>query len=119
MAMPITTQNGLTLLELDATGPLLASEQDALDLIGETYGTDADIIVVPLARLDPEFFALRNGLAGAFFQKLQNYRKRLVVLGDIAEQIAASKSLHDFVHETNRVGHHLFARDREAMLARL
>lgn len=58
---------------------------------------------MPLTRLDPEFFELRNGLAGAFFQKLQNYRKRLVVLGDIAEQIAASKSLHDFVHETNRV----------------
>ena len=116
--MTITMHNKLTLLELGATGPLLASEQDALDLIGETYGTDADIIVVPLARLDPRFFELRNGLAGAFFQKLQNYQKRLVVLGDIADKVAASKSLHDFVHESNRVGNHLFAPDRDAMLAR-
>ena len=117
--MPITTHNGLTLLELEAAGPLLTTEQDALDLIGETYGTDADIIVVPLARLDPQFFELRNGVAGAFIQKLQNYRKRLVVLGDIAADVAASKSLHDFVYETNRVGNHLFAPDRETMLARL
>lgn len=117
--MTITMHNGLALLELDATGPLLATEQDALDLIGETYGTDADIIVVPLIRLAPQFFELRNGMAGAFFQKLQNYRKRLFVLGDIAAETAASKSLHDFVYETNRVGNHLFAADREAMLARL
>lgn len=117
--MTITIHNGLSLLELDAAGPLLATEQDALDLIGETYGTDADIIVVPLARLDPQFFELRNGMAGAFIQKLQNYQKRLVVLGDIAAETAASKSLHDFVYETNRVGNHLFAGDRAAMLARL
>jgi hypothetical protein len=117
--MTITTENGLALLEVDAAGPLLASEQDALDLIGETYGTDADIIVVPVTRLDPQFFELRSGLAGGFIQKLQNYQKRLVVLGDIASAVAASKSLHDFVYETNRVGNHLFVPDREAMLARL
>lgn len=117
--MPITTHHGLVLLELDATGPSLATEQDALDLIGETYGTEADIIVVPVARFDPQFLQLRSGIAGTFFQKLQNYRKRLVVLGDIAADVAASKSLHDFVYETNRVGNHLFAPDRETMLARL
>jgi hypothetical protein len=117
--MTITTQNGLELFEVAATGPLLATEQDALDLIGETYGTDADIIVVPVTRLHPQFFELRSGLAGGFIQKLQNYQKRLVVLGDIASAVAASKSLHDFVYETNRVGNHLFAPDRETMLARL
>ena len=117
--MTLTTHNGLALLELDAAGPLLATEQDAVDLIGETYGTDTDIIVVPLARLDPQFLELRSGIAGIFFQKLQNYGKRLVVLGDIAAQVAASKSLHDFVYETNRIGNHLFVPDREAMLARL
>ena len=117
--MTLTTENGQALFEVAATGALLATEQDALDLVGATYGTDADIIVVPVARLDPQFFELRSGLAGGFIQKLQNYQKRLVVLGDIAAEVAASKSLHDFVYETNRVGHHLFAPDRETMLARL
>ncbi|UJW85278.1 DUF4180 domain-containing protein [Devosia sp. SL43] len=117
--MKTTKHNGVTLLELDSAGPLLATDQDAADLIGSTYGTDADVIVVPLARFDPKFLDLRSGIAGIFFQKLQNYRLRLVVLGDIADAIAASKSLHDFVYETNRVGNHLFAPNRQTMLARL
>ena len=117
--MRTTTHNGTDLLELDATGPLLVTEQDALDLIGATYGTEADIIVVPLERLDPQFLELRSGIAGVFFQKLQNYQKRLVVLGDISAAVAASKSLHDFVYETNRLGNHLFVPDRETLLTRL
>jgi hypothetical protein len=114
-----TTHNGLILLELDAVGPVLATDRDAADLIGETYGSNAEIVVVPIERFDPQFLELRSGIAGIFFQKMQNYGKRLVVLGDIAGEIAASKSLHDFVYETNRVGNHLFAPDRDTMLARL
>jgi hypothetical protein len=111
--------NGLVLLELPLDGPLLATEQDALDMIGETYGTGADMIVVPLARLDPGFLDLRSGIAGIFFQKMQNYRLRLAIIGDIAAQTEASKALRDFVFETNRHGNHRFAPDREALLARL
>jgi len=111
--------NGLTLFFVDEEGPALASEQDALDLLGLTYGTDADVIVVPVRRLAPEFFDLGTRLAGGFFQKLQNYRARLVVLGDISGHVARSKALHDFVGETNRIGHHLFAADRAALEAGL
>lgn len=111
--------NGLTLLELPEDGPLLATEQDAVDMIGETYGTGTDMIVVPLTRLDPRFLDLRSGIAGIFFQKMQNYRLRLAIIGDIAAQTEASQALRDFVFETNRHGNHLFAPDREALLARL
>lgn len=117
--MTVTTHNGLVLFELDATGPLLTSEQDAVDLIGDTYGTGADMIVVPVNRLDPRFFDLKSGIAGGFFQKMQNYQLRLAVVGDISAAIATSKSLHDFVYETNKRGNHLFAPDRESLLARL
>lgn len=116
--MTCIEHNGLVLLELPLDGPLLATEQDALDMIGETYGTGADMIVVPLARLDP-FLDLRSGIAGTFFQKMQNYRLRLAIIGDIAAQTEASKALRDFVFETNRHGNHRFAPDREALLARL
>lgn len=100
-------------------GPSLASEQDALDLLGETYGTDADIIVVPAHRFSPDFFDLSNRQAGYFFQKMQNYRIRLFVLGDISGQMKRSKALSDFVGETNRIGYHLFASDRADMEAGL
>lgn len=115
--MPTETLNDLAVHSLPATGPLLASERDALDLIG-AHG-DAEVIVVPVSRLAPEFFELKTKLAGDFFQKLQTYGLRLVVLGDISGRVAASRSLNDFVVETNRVDHHMFAPDRETMLARL
>lgn len=111
--------NDLTLFFVAAEGPALCSEQDALDLLGEIYGTETDMIVVPVSRFAPEFFDLSTRLAGHFFQKLQNYHMRLVVLGDIAEHVARSKALHDFVGETNRRGHHLFAENRDALFAAL
>jgi hypothetical protein len=111
--------NGLVALELASDGPLLGSETDALDILSETYGTEASVIVIPLARLLPDFLQLRTGMAGAFIQKLQNYGCRLVVLGDISAAIAASEALGAFVVETNRIGHHMFAPDRKAMLERL
>ena len=117
--MKVTTHNNLTLLELDAAGPALGSDRDASDVLSEAFSADATVVVMPAERLDPSFFELRSGLAGGFFQKMQNYERRLVILGDIAAQTAASKSLHDFVFETNRHGNHLFAPDRETMLARL
>lgn len=102
-----------------AEGPALASEQDALDLLGETYGTEASVIVVPASRFAPQFFDLSSTLAGHFFQKMQNYRMRLVILGDISDHLARSAALADFVRETNRTGHHLFAADRAQMEAGL
>lgn len=117
--MSIETLNGQTLYFAAHSGPLLASEADALDLMGETYGTEADMIVLPVERLTPQFFDLSTRLAGGFFQKMQNYRMRLVILGDIAAHLDRSKSLRDFVGETNRLGHHLFVPDRAALADRL
>jgi hypothetical protein len=100
-------------------GPSLATERDALDLIGETYGQEIDVIVVPVGRFTPQFFQLSSKQAGHFFQKMQNYQARLVILGDISAYVASSKTLRDFVGETNRIGHHLFAADRAEMEAKL
>lgn len=98
-------------------GPALASEKDALDLLGETYGREIDVIVIPVGRLATQFFQLSNKQAGYFFQKMQNYQARLVILGDISSYTASSKALQHFVSETNRMGHHLFAADRSELEA--
>lgn len=119
MVMPIERFNGLTLHFAAAEGPSLYSEQDALDLLGETYGTETDMIVIPASRLAPEFFDLSTRMAGHFFQKMQTYGMRLAVLGDISEHTARSRALTDFVGETNRIGHHLFAVDRAGLEAGL
>lgn len=115
--MAIETVNGLSVMVLEEAGPQLGSEQDALDVIGATYGLDVDAAAIPVSRLDPGFFDLSNKMAGHFIQKLQNYSLRLVILGDISAAMAKSRALTDFVGETNRIGHHYFAVDRAAMEA--
>lgn len=106
-------------LVLDQTGPLLRSEDDARDVIQETFGTGIELAVVPIERLDPDFFVLRTGVAGVFVQKLVQYRLRLAVVGDISAHVAASDALRDWVREVNRGRDILFVPDVDALEARL
>jgi len=110
---------GRPALVLDSSGPLLRTEDDARDLIQETFGSDVRLAVVPVERLDPEFFVLRTGVAGVFVQKLAQYRLRLAVVGDVSAQTAASDSLRDWVREVNRGHDILFVPDIAALEERL
>lgn len=117
--MDVREINGQRVIEYPADGPTLTNIADVIDLIGETYASDATVIVVPASRLPEEFFRLRTGFAGEVMQKFQNYGKRLMIVGDISVYVAQSTALRDFVGETNRIGNHVFAPDREAMEAAL
>lgn len=117
--MSIARFNDIEVFFVPAAGPTLGSEQDALDLLGETYGTQAAMIAVPASRLSPSFLDLSTKQAGHFFQKLQNYGMRLAIVGDISARTEESKALRDFVTETNRIGHHLFVADEVALAAAL
>jgi hypothetical protein len=57
-------------------GIKLHTEDDVLDLIGS--GLPACILSV--GDLHPQFFELRNGIAGSIFQKLVNYRFRVAIV---------------------------------------
>ena len=104
---------------LPATGPLIASEADAGELIGEAWGHGAEELVLPLARLAPELFTLANGRLGALLQKLVNYRFRVAIVGDLSAYLAGSAPLRDFVRESNRNGQVIFVADTAALTARL
>ena len=94
-------------------GPVLDGERAALDLIGAALGR-ADAVAVPVARIAPEFFALRSGVAGAVAQKFVNYRLRLVVVGDVSGYVEGSTALRDFVRESNRGGQRGSSRTRRS-----
>jgi hypothetical protein len=89
---------------LDADGPLIAAESDILDPIGNAGYAGADTIVIPVARLSPDFFKLSTGLAGAILQKLTTYQLKVAIVGDISHHTAKSAPLRDFVYESNRHG---------------
>lgn len=100
--MAVEEMHGVRVLTLPDEGPALRSGADALDLIAASYEHQADLIAIPVGRLDPEFFTLRNGLAGEFLQKLVNYRLRVAIVGDLSAHTGASNALRDFVRESNR-----------------
>lgn len=119
MTATLTHVHGVSVLHCPADGPLLAGEAEALDLIGEALGQQADVVTVPVERLPEEFFRLASGVAGAVVQKFGNYRLRLVVVGDISAHLAASQALRDFVRETNRGGQVWFVSHRQELTDRL
>jgi hypothetical protein len=93
------------MMRLEADGPLIRTQDDAMDLIATTFGVDGEeTIVVPVERLDPEFFRLASGVAGEVVQKFVNYRRRLVILGDVSAYVERSDAFRDWVREVNR-GH--------------
>jgi len=117
--MQLLEIKGHRILEVDATGPQIGIESDAIDLIGEAYEQSADLIALPLSRLHPDFLELRTGMAGAFLQKMQTYRYRVALVGDISQEIGASTALRDFVYECNAVGQTLFVADQKDLASRL
>ncbi|WP_326550355.1 DUF4180 domain-containing protein [Micromonospora sp. NBC_01813] len=118
MADEIVELAGVPVLVCDADGPSIATDQDAVDVIGATYA-GAEIVAVPAGRLDERFFTLRTGVAGGIMQKFVNYRVRLVIVGDIAAYTAGSTALRDLVTESNRGKQIWFVDDLDALAARL
>lgn len=97
----------------------MATEQDALDLLDEAYGEEIDMIVVPVQRFPSLFFHLSTRQAGHFLKKMQNYRTRLAIIGDISGHVSRSKALNDFVGEISRIGYHMFVAGRISLSKRL
>src|SRR5690349_14636708 len=118
MADLVTQRRGVPVLVCDPKGAPVAGTQDALDLIGAAFSR-ADMVAVPADRFDDRFFTLRTGLAGEIMQKFVNYRLRLVVVGDISAQVAASTALRDLVRESNQGNQVWFVADLDELDARL
>lgn len=100
---------------LPTNGPLLESDQAALDLIGEAWGVEFDVVVIPKERLAPEFLDLKSTLLGQVTQKFVNYNVRAGFVGDFSAEMAASRAFNDYVYETNQGGRLLFARDLDEL----
>lgn len=99
-------------------GALIRTERDVLDIIGEAMPRNAQWVAIPVARLDPAFFTLSSGLAGAVVQKFVNYQLNLAIVGDISQQVSQSEPLAAFVRESNRGKQVCFVEDDAALRAR-
>lgn len=114
----VVERRGVPVLVCADDGPTIAGDGDAMDVIAEALGR-AELVAVPVGRLDERFFTLRTGLAGEVMQKFVNYRMPLAVVGDISAYVAASTALRDLVSESNRGRHVWFVADLDALDDRL
>ena len=110
---------GTRVLVCGPDGPLLDGEQAAVDLIGDALAADARWVAIPLARLSPGFLDLKTRLAGGVLQKFVNYQRRIALVGDVADAVAGSDALRDFVRESNRGRHVWFVEDLAELETRL
>jgi hypothetical protein len=102
--------------ELISKDFIINDAQDALDLLVESGSVDCRSIIISSDNLDERFFDLKTGLAGEILQKFSNYRVRLAIVGDFAGH--TSKSLLDFIRESNRIGFIVFCDNVSSALKR-
>ena len=94
--------HGVRILECVPDGSKLQTYNDTVDLIGKSFENLATLIVIPVECLNDEFFQLKTRIAGELIQKFVQYRRRLVIVGDISRHLAESSALRAFVNESNR-----------------
>ncbi|GAA5221220.1 DUF4180 domain-containing protein [Membranihabitans marinus] len=86
--------------EVSSEETIINNATDGLDLLGNIYYNGFDKVVLHQKNFHPDFFELRTGLAGEILQKFSNYGLQLVIVGDFS--LYESKSLRDFIYESNK-----------------
>jgi len=102
MEIKVHTINQIKIAEVIAADSILNSADDGLQLLGNLYYQGFDSLMIHEENITPLFFDLKNKMAGEILQKFSNYRVRLAIVGDFSKY--NSKSLHDFIYESNKTG---------------
>ncbi len=115
--MKTDEKNGAKVAVMES-GDAIRNTGDILDRIADaSYHCDANKLLIPKECLPEAFFDLSTGIAGEILQKCTNYGVQVAVVGDFS--VYPSKSLRDFIRESNKHGKVLFLRDREEALEKL
>ena len=89
--------------------PAIRTTSDFLDVLASST---TQTIAINKESLTHDSFDLKTGIAGEFLQKVSNYGRKLMILGDFSDH--TSQSLQSFIHESNRGGTVLFVPDVES-----
>ncbi|NVK84221.1 MAG: DUF4180 domain-containing protein [Cytophagia bacterium] len=86
--------------ELNSDVLIISDIDSGTDLLGNLYYQGVGRVIIHKYNITPEFFDLKTKIAGEILQKFSNYQVRLAIVGDFNE--VESKSLRDFIRESNR-----------------
>jgi hypothetical protein len=96
------TAKGIIAAEILPGSDLITGPDDILDTMAGVRLGGSDRMIIHEKSLHPDFFVLQTKVAGEILQKFSNYRMRLAIIGDFSK--FKSKSLKDFIRESNRTG---------------
>lgn len=114
--MEIKTHNieDTKMAEIITDKVILRSTEDGLDLLGNLYYQGFDKIIIHEKNITPEFFDLKTKIAGEILQKFAQYQMPLIIVGDFSKY--KSKSLNDFIFESNKSQQINFIKDLSNIL---
>ena len=112
----IETHNigNIKVAEIIADKIILTSTEDGLELLGNLYYQGFDKIIIHEKNITPEFFDLKTKIAGDILQKFAQYQMPLIIVGDFSKY--KSKSLNDFIFESNKGSQVNFVSDLSRVL---
>ncbi|MFD2148275.1 DUF4180 domain-containing protein [Mucilaginibacter antarcticus] len=93
-------KNGIQIAEILSDAIIINSVDDGTQVLNDLYYQGFDAIIIKAGQLAADFFDLKTGLAGDVLQKFSNRRVRLAIIGDF--KVVESKSLRDFIFESNK-----------------
>lgn len=92
--------NNMKIAEISSEQNIINNVEDGVDLLGNIYYQGFDKIIIYQKNITPDFFELKNRMAGEILQKFSTYGIQLAIVGDFS--IYNSKSLKDFIFESNK-----------------
>jgi hypothetical protein len=117
LKIEIIEVNGIRLAELVSDEIIIIEPQDALDVMAEAGYMGSDKLIFHEKNIGSDFFDLKSRLAGEILQKFSNYRVQLAIVADLTKY--TSKSLRDFMRESNMLGRVFFVPSREEAITKL
>lgn len=100
MNIQVHQQNDTAIAEVLSDEMLIHTPDDGLQLMVDLYYQGYGEMILHEQNITPAFFDLKTGIAGEILQKFATYRVRLAIVGDFAHY--DSKSLRDFIFESNK-----------------
>ena len=118
MDIKIIEKNGIEIASVSSNEQLITDVQSALDLMATVqYNTGSNRIMLNKSAICEDFFDLKTRLAGDILQKFINYQTKIAIVGDYSAY--SSKSLKDFIYESNKGRDIFFLSDDDQAIDKL
>lgn len=111
-------ENNIDIAIVNSSEILITDVQSALDFMATVwYEAGCHRIILNKSAICEDFFHLSTKLAGEILQKFVNYNVKLAIVGDFS--VYTSKSLKDFIYESNKGKDIFFLSDENQAIEKL